>query len=239
MGGSAVLVAAQALRSEIARAASVHFGCALEAIEIEPGLRVRTPMGSWSAADLGSLKLRAEGEFASDRRTYGFGAAAAHVTVDPLTGRVVLVDYLALQDIGRIINPLTAHGQVIGAIVQGLGGVFLENLVYDDEGQLLVGTLADYLMPTAADFPRLRAMLFEDTPSHSNPLGAKGVGEGGIIPVAGVVSNAVAAALSSLKVEPNSLPLSPSRVWEAIQRTSPERNRFNEPLLWSRETNPG
>jgi carbon-monoxide dehydrogenase large subunit len=108
---------------------------------------------------------------------------------------------------------------VIGAIVQGLGGVFLEHLVYDEDGQLLTGSLADYLMPTATDYPRLRAFTQGEFPSPINPLGAKGAGEGGVISVGGVIANAVASALKDFGVEPNSLPLSPSRVWALIEKT--------------------
>jgi carbon-monoxide dehydrogenase large subunit len=104
----------------------------------------------------------------------------------------------------------------VGAIVQGLGGAFLEHFVYDRDGQLLTGSLADYLIPTASDFPNIRAVALEDKPSPTNPLGAKGAGEGGIIPVGGVIANAVAAALAALGVEPRELPLSPQRVWELI-----------------------
>ena len=128
-------------------------------------------------------------------------------------GHVALIDYVALEDCGRIINPMTLRGQVIGALVQGLGGAFLEDLVYDEHGQFLTGSLADYLVPTASDFPNLRAVVLESHPSPINPLGAKGAGEGGIIPVGGVIANAVANALASLGVEPRELPLSPSRIW--------------------------
>ncbi len=159
----------------------------------------------------------AEATYASNKRTYSYGAHAAHVAVDPKTGHVELLDYVAVEDAGRIINPLTLHGQVVGAIVQGLGGAFLEHFVYDQEGQLLTGSFADYLMPTASDFPHIRAIALEERPSPNNPLGAKGAGEGGIIPVGGVIANAVAAALGSLGVEPRELPLSPPRVWELIQ----------------------
>ena len=120
---------------------------------------------------------------------------------------------MAVEDVGRIINPLTLHGQTVGAIVQGLGGALLENLVYDADGQFLAGSLADYLLPTASDFPVIRAHALEEKPAPHNPLGAKGAGEGGIIPVGGVIANAVANALG---VEPNVLPLSPPKVWELI-----------------------
>jgi len=123
---------------------------------------------------------------------------------------------VAVEDVGRIINPLTLHGQCVGAVVQGLGGAFLEHFIYDEQGQLLTGSLADYLMPTASDFPNIRAIALEDKPSPNNPLGAKGAGEGGVIPVGGVIANAVAAALAPLGVEPRDLPLSPERVWQLI-----------------------
>ncbi len=139
------------------------------------------------------------------------------MAVDAKTGHVELIDYVAVEDVGRIVNPLTLHGQCIGAVVQGLGGAFLEHFIYDENGQLLTGSFADYLMPTASDFPQIRAIALEDKPSPLNPLGAKGAGEGGIIPVGGVVANAVAAALERFRRQPRELPLSPPRVWQLIQ----------------------
>jgi carbon-monoxide dehydrogenase large subunit len=129
---------------------------------------------------------------------------------------VELLDYLVVDDVGRIVNPLTLHGQVIGGAVQGCGSVFGEHLVYDADGQLLVGTLADYLLPLATDYPNLHAVSLEDYPSPNNPLGVKGAGEGGIIPVGGAVANAVADALRALGVAPHELPLSPPAVWRLI-----------------------
>jgi aerobic carbon-monoxide dehydrogenase large subunit len=120
-------------------------------------------------------------------------------------------------DCGRIINPMTVRGQVIGSLVQGLGGAMLENLAYDGEGQLVTGSLADYLLPTAGDFPNLRAIVTDMFPSPINPLGAKGAGEGGIIAAGGIMANAVANALSSFGVEPRELPLTPPRIWDMVQ----------------------
>jgi carbon-monoxide dehydrogenase large subunit len=148
------------------------------------------------------------------------------VAVDPRTGGVEVLDYVAVEDVGRIINPATLHGQAVGAIVQGLGGVFLEHLVYDADGQLLTGSLADYLLPTASDFPVVRAVALEEKPAPHNPLGAKGAGEGGIIPVGGVIANAIAAALRPLGVEPRELPLSPPLLWALIAAA---RERGREP----------
>jgi carbon-monoxide dehydrogenase large subunit len=89
---------------------------------------------------------------------------------------------------------------------------------YDEDGQLLTGSLADYLLPLASDFPNLRAIMLGNSPSPHNPLGAKGGGEGGTVPMGGLIANAVAAALAPLGVQPRELPLSPPKVWELIQR---------------------
>src|SRR5437868_521933 len=144
----------------------------------------------------------------------GLETVMAQVAADTLGTPIDLVRvFLVVEDVGRIVNPLTLHGQAIGGIVQGLGGAFMENLVYDANGQLLTGTLADYLIPTASDFPRIRAIALENHPSPSNPLGVKGAGEGPIIPVGGLMANAVGNALASFGAMPNQLPLSPARVW--------------------------
>ena len=140
--------------------------------------------------------------------------------MDPRTGRVELLEYVTVEDVGRIINPLTTNGQAVGAVVQGLGGAFMEHLQYDENGQFLTGSLADYLLPTSTDFPNIRAVVLENSPSPHNPLGAKGAGEGGIVPVGGVIANAVANALTSLGVEPRELPLSPPKIWALIQQSS-------------------
>jgi carbon-monoxide dehydrogenase large subunit len=218
MGGSAILNTATVLLARIREAAAARFGCAPEEIEIIAGREVRGPLGkSVTLAELVTVPLTAEGSFSSGNRTYSYGAHAAHVAVNPRTGHVALVDYVAVEDVGRIINPHTLHGQALGAIVQGLGGVFLEHLQYSEEGQLLTGSLADYLLPTASDFPNIRVIALELYPSPHNPLGAKGAGEGGIISVGGVIANAVGAALRSLGVQPRELPLSPPRIWKLIQ----------------------
>jgi carbon-monoxide dehydrogenase large subunit len=229
MGGSAVVAAAGQLREAIRAAAARRLSCAASDIEIVPGQTqsdhtwrgeegvARAPNGSSvPLSELARDNISADGSYASQHRTYSYGAHAAHVAVDPRTGHVAVIDYVAVEDVGRIVNPAMLHGQTVGAIVQGLGGTFLEHLVHDAEAQLLTASLADYLMPTAPDFPVVRAVAFEEKPAPHNPLGAKGAGEGGIIPVGGVIANAVAAALRPLGVEPRELPLSPSRLWEWI-----------------------
>jgi aerobic carbon-monoxide dehydrogenase large subunit len=215
MGGSAVIAAAGTLRGAIREAAAKRLSCKPDEIAIDRGMAMGPGRVSIDLREFAGLS--APGTYASDKRTYSYGAHAAYVAVDPKTGHVELIDYVAIEDVGRIINPLTLHGQCVGAIVQGLGGAFLEHFIYDENGQLLTGSLADYLMPTASDFPNIRATALELKPAPHNPLGAKGAGEGGIIPVGGVVANAVAAALSSFGVQPHELPLSPPRVWQMIQ----------------------
>jgi carbon-monoxide dehydrogenase large subunit len=215
MGGSAILAAAAALRDAIRAAAAKRLGCAAEEVDIVNDTAVGPGRSSVALRELAGISV--DGTYASNKRTYSYGAHAVHVAVDAKIGRVDVLEYVAVEDVGRIINPETLHGQCVGAIVQGLGGALLEQLVYDDNGQLLTGSLADYLMPTASDFPSIHAVALEDKPAPYNPLGAKGAGEGGIIPVGGVIANAVADALSSLGIEPRELPLSPPRVWQLVQ----------------------
>lgn len=214
MGGSAMLAAAEALREEIRDMAAKRFDCETEQVSIGDE-KITAPGKSLTMADFAGLA--ADGSFANHHHTYSYGAHAAHVAVDARTGRVEIVDYVAVEDVGRIINPSTLKGQVLGAIVQGLGGTFLEHFVYDENGQLLTTTFADYMTPTAPDFPNIRVFLMEEEPSPINPLGAKGAGEGGIIPVGGVIANAVSSALASLDVRPKELPVSPARLWSLIR----------------------
>ena len=217
MGGSALLDAAENLKKAIRAAAAAQFGCATDAVEIADELAsVRAGDKIRTLVELSPDGFSADGCFVNAKRTYSYGAHAAHITVDAHTGKIEMLDYVAVEDVGRILNPHTLHGQVLGAITQGLGASLLENLSYDGEGQLLTGSLADYLLPNAQDFRHIRAIALEDWPSPINPLGAKGAGEGSIIPVGGVIANAVASALASLGVEPRALPLTPARVWQLM-----------------------
>jgi carbon-monoxide dehydrogenase large subunit len=219
MGGSAIIVVAKELLNTFRLMAARRLSVEPEELGIADGVG-RAPDGR--CVTFGQLAaengLSAEGSFANSKQTYTYGAAAAHVAVDPRTGAVQVVDYVVVEDCGRIVNPLTLHGQVIGGTVQGLGSVFSEHLLYDADGQLLVGSLADYQIPLSTDYPHIRAISLELYPSPNNPLGAKGAGEGGIIPVGGVVTNAVASALRPLGVQPRELPLTPPRLWAMIDR---------------------
>lgn len=217
MGGCAVMVAAENLLTEFRTAAAAKLGVAPDSLTIADGEARAADGRVVTLADCGADKLEARGTFSNSKPTFSYGAGIAHVAVDTGTGHVQVVDYTVIDDVGRIINPHTLHGQVVGAAVQGLGSVFGENLAYDDNGQLLVGSLADYQIPVATDYPNINAISAEDHPSPFNPLGAKGAGEGGIIPLAGAVANAIADALSSLGVEPKVLPLTPPRLWALIE----------------------
>jgi len=149
--------------------------------------------------------------------TWSYATHAAIVEVDVELGRVRVDKYAIAHDCGVVVNPMLAEGQIIGGTVQGLGGALFEHLRYDESGQLLVGSLSDYITPSATDFPVVRAFVAGDHPSPNNPLGVKGAGEGGLICTAGVIANAVASALSDFGVQPRELPLSPPRVWSLIE----------------------
>ena len=224
MAGNAVLKAAQAFIEQARTVATDYFG--------RPNAEIAWTDGKFSRADAASdLTLQALAIFLAGRnerldvaatfehagpKPFSYGTHAAHVAIDTATGEARLVDFVAVEDIGRVINPLVAHGQALGAIVQGLGGAFLEHLAYDDGGQLVTATLADYLLPAAGDFPNIRGIAVEAALAKGNPLGAKGAGEGGIVAVAAAIGNAVSAALASCGTQVRELPLSPARLWQAI-----------------------
>jgi carbon-monoxide dehydrogenase large subunit len=223
MGGGAILAAAANFLAQMKVVAAATLGVAPDTLRTSDGTVVAPDGQVMTMADLAATGVAAAGSFANSKSTYAYGTAAAHVTVDVRTGHVALLDYVVVDDVGRAINPLTMHGQMIGATVQGLGGVFGELLSYDADGQLLVGTLADYLLPVATDFPSVRAVTTQNHPSPNNPLGAKGAGEGGVIPTGGVIANAVTAALRDFGVQINTLPLTPPCIWELIQRSIASR----------------
>jgi len=215
MGGSAVLDAANNFLAAIRAAGAKRLGCAPAAIKIDTD-KISGPDGQ-SLPLKQFAGLSAEGAFLNKKHTYSYGAHAAHIAVDPKLGRIDIIDYVMVQDVGRAVNPLTLRGQMIGSLVQGLGGAVLEHLQYDEDGQFLTGSLADYLLPTASDFPNLRCVVLEDFPSPINPLGVKGAGEGGIIAAGGAIANAVANALQSFGADPRQLPLTPTYIWELAQ----------------------
>jgi carbon-monoxide dehydrogenase large subunit len=150
--------------------------------------------------------------------SYPYGAHVCEVEVDPETGSVRVVNYAAVDDVGRAVNPLIIHGQVHGGIAQGIGQAVLEHCRYDPEsGQLLAGSFMDYAVPRASDLPFYATELSE-VPSSTHPLGIRPAGEGGTVPALAVVINAIVDALSEFGVRHIEMPATPERVWEAIHR---------------------
>jgi 2-furoyl-CoA dehydrogenase large subunit len=142
---------------------------------------------------------------------------AAIVEVDIETGKISILKYAIVHDCGTVLNPVIVEGLVHGATAHGIGAALYEEFVYDEQGQLLTTTFVDYLKPTAVEVPDFKTDHLE-SPSPFTPLGMKGVGEGGAIPAPAALANAVENALEPLGVRFSGLPLTPDRVWQAIQR---------------------
>ncbi len=143
--------------------------------------------------------------------TYPYGVHLALVSVDGKTGNVRVERYLVANDVGRAINPMLVEGQIVGGFAQGLGGALYEEFRYDESGQPLSTTFADYLIPTAAEVPDVDVLITEDAPSPLNPLGVKGAGEGG----ANGVGAAIASAIDDALCRPGviiSLPVTPAKI---------------------------
>jgi aerobic carbon-monoxide dehydrogenase large subunit len=170
--------------------------------------------------------LEATDFFAPPGTTFPFGADVVAVEIDPDTGEVQVVRYVAVDDCGRVISPLLVDGQVHGGLAQGIGQALWEEVVYDDEGQLITGSLMDYAIPRAEDFPWFQTDRTE-TPSPLNPLGAKGIGELATIGSTPAIVNAVVDALSPFGITHMDMPLRPERVWKAI-RDAKERQAAAE-----------
>jgi carbon-monoxide dehydrogenase large subunit len=148
--------------------------------------------------------------------TYTSAVHVAHVEVDPGTGAVRLLRYMVAHDCGKLINPMIVEGQIHGGVAQGVGGGLLEEMVYDEQGQLLTGTFMDYLVPTAMELPAIETVHLE-YPSPRNPLGIKGIGEGGAISPPAAIANAVEDALAHLGVRVTRAPLGPDTVLGLIR----------------------
>ncbi len=152
-----------------------------------------------------------------DTGVYSYATHAAVVAVDPATGMIELLDFAVAEDCGTMINPMIVDGQVRGGVVQGIGTALYEEIPYDEQGQPLAGTLADYLVPGAAELPAIK-IVHLSTPTPYTEYGVKGMGEGGAIAPPAAIANAVRDALAPLGAEVNETPLSPRRVLAAIRR---------------------
>ena len=163
--------------------------------------------------------LDANGQTETIEGTFPNGCHICEVEVDPETGMLELVNYAAVNDFGRIVNPVLVDGQVHGGVAQGLGQAVFENCVYDEQsGQLLSGSFMDYCLPRADDMPPF-ALAANGVPTNQNPLGIKGCGEAGAIPAPAAVVNAVLDALKERGVTDIDMPLTPERVWRAIEES--------------------
>ncbi len=229
VAGNAVSAAAQSVREKILDLASEKLEAAAEDLELVQG-EVRVRGVPKSAIPLGQLAqeanplrgavkpgtkpgLEATDYFGPERGATASGAHAMIVEVDPETMDVEILKYVVVHDCGKVINPLILDGQVHGGVAQGIGNAFYEELVYDENGQLLNASFMDYLLPTAQEMPPI-AVGHEETPSPLNPLGTKGAGEAGAIPVAPAFAQAVEDALADLDLELLEIPLSPNKLWQ-------------------------
>jgi aerobic carbon-monoxide dehydrogenase large subunit len=149
--------------------------------------------------------------------TWSYAVHAAIVDVDVEVGGVKIEKYVVAHDCGVMVNPMLVEGQIVGGTVQGIGGALLEENKYDAQGQPLTTSLMDYLLPTACDSPPLQ-LVHQHSPSPLNPLGVKGVGEGGPIGPPAALANAISDALRPFKVEFNRTPITPQRIREAARR---------------------
>jgi len=149
--------------------------------------------------------------------TFPSGAHVCVVEVDTETGRADILKYVAVDDCGTVINPMIVEGQIHGGITQGIAEAMFEEAIYDDDGNLMTSTLTNYLVPSAAEIPSFE-LDRTSTPSSTNPMGVKGIGEAGTIAAPPAVVNAVVDALSHLGVTDVGKPATPERVWRAIQR---------------------
>ncbi|HYH48431.1 MAG TPA: xanthine dehydrogenase family protein molybdopterin-binding subunit [Acidimicrobiia bacterium] len=228
LGGSSILVASeQVLKLARERAADLLEANLDDVVLFDDGRFgvAGTPARSLGWEDLaggGDGPLRAEAKHPQSAQTYPFGAHVAVVEVDTETGAVHLLRMVAVDDCGRVLNPLLAEGQVHGGLAQGIAQALFEEFSYDAEGTPLTATLADYLMPSAAELPSYETAHTE-TPTPLNPLGAKGIGESGTIGSTPAVQNAVVDAVAHLGVRHIDMPLSPERVWRAIQDAATAR----------------
>jgi carbon-monoxide dehydrogenase large subunit len=233
VAGNAVNEAAKDVRQKVFKLASQVMEAAEEDLELVDGeVRVKgAPSKSISLADLaaeanplrGAVKpgaepgLEATNYFGPDRGATASGAHAMIVEVDPETMMIEIKDFAVIHDCGRVINPLIVEGQVHGGVAQGIGDSFYEKLEYDEYGQLLNGSFMDFLIPTSLDVPSVKVG-HEETPSPLNPLGIKGAGEAGAIPVGALFAQALEDALQIEGLEILEIPLSPSKLWELVRK---------------------
>jgi len=217
MCGEATRQAAAKLRDAILNSAAELMQTEPAALAIR-GRGVVRADGTGPSMPLASLAgLSAEATFQTTHMVYPYGVHIAAVRVDAETGAVAIERYAIAYDIGRAVNPMLVEGQIAGGLAQGVGGALYEEFLYNESGEPLSVTFADYLMPTAREVPTSQILLTEDAPSPLNPLGLKGAGEGGTNPVGAAIASAVDDALQR-PGKVTQLPLTPQRVKELLKR---------------------
>jgi carbon-monoxide dehydrogenase large subunit len=233
MAGGAVAEASQILAKRLRSIAAHLLQCEVDTVELRQGM-FYGPSGNISVPEAArTWYMRPEqlsGELSVsglevlglyrpkvDTGQYSYGTHAAVVSIDRMTGALKILDYVIVEDCGRRVNPLIVAGQTYGGAAQGIGTALLEEMQFDANGQPLASTLADYLIPGAAEMPNIRLHHIE-TPSPNTTYGIKGVGEGGAIPPPAAIFNAVNDAFSGTGVEINTTPLTPRRLYGAIER---------------------
>lgn len=238
VAGNAIHASAVAVREKVLKMASKILEAPEEELELENGLvRVADiPQMSISLGELASLAnplrgavepgtepgLEATAYFGPKYGGTAFGTHAMILEVDPETMMVEIKRYVVVEDCGTVINPLILEGQVHGGVAMGIGNAYYEKLVYDENAQLLNASLADYILPTATEVPRI-VVGHQETPSPLNTLGTKGAGEAGAIPVPALFAQALENALPEYNLEILETPLSPNRLFELIQEKDKSR----------------
>jgi carbon-monoxide dehydrogenase large subunit len=239
--GNSVHLAARAVREKAIAAAALILDVSERNLDIRDGIVVEIDTTrSISLRDIADTLAGAPGykiptglapglefavNFETSALTYGIGVHAVELEVDPLTGGVRLLKYVVVNDCGRIVNPMTAEGQVHGGVVHGIGNALFEWMGFDDNAQPLTTNFADYLLPAAVEMPLLDVRLAE-YPSTKNPLGVKGIGESGTVPAAAAVISGIEDALSDYDLRINEAPISPARLFELIRASmAPEKGK--------------
>jgi CO/xanthine dehydrogenase Mo-binding subunit len=216
MCGEATRLAATKLRAQVLHAAAELMQTNADALNIVNGeiVRATAPGPSMPLAELARIlpgALSTEDTFESTHMVYPYGVHAVVVRVDPDTGDVTIERYVIAYDVGKAVNPKLVEGQIAGGLAQGVGGALLEEFRYDENGEPLSVTFADYLMPTAREVPDVSILVTEDAPSPLNPLGLKGAGEGGANPVGAAIASAIDDALQRPGAV-TQLPVTPQRL---------------------------
>src|SRR5206468_6750398 len=239
--GNSIADACHEVRARLVRAAATLLEAGPEDIELEDGRAfvrgspqrafdlarvVQASIPTFAGPGIASPDFEASAYHHVPTVTYASAVHVAQVEVDVASGGVKLLRYVVAHDCGRVINPIIVEGQVHGGVAQGVGGGLFEEMVYDETGQLLTGSLMDYAVPKADDLPLIETVHLE-CPSPRNPLGVKGLGEGGAISPPAAIANAVEDALAPFGVRVTETPVSAARVVALLQAADRKSTRLN------------